>query len=137
MKIEVYRIPSEGLSLCEEIDPRKLDLAIDNINFRKGIKVRADVLRTYNVVSLSLNIEAEIYGNCCRCLEEYNIDFKSNLALNYPIEKADQVIDLDPEIREEIIINYPVKPLCKADCLGLCPRCGKNLNEGGCNCGST
>ena len=36
--------------------------------------------------------------------------------------------------REEIILGYPVKFLCKIDCLGLCPKCGQNLNEKKCDC---
>jgi uncharacterized protein len=72
--------------------------------------------------------------SCSRCLEEFESDFKKVIALNYPVDKSDPVINLEPDIREEIIIDYPLKPLCKPDCKGLCPKCGRNLNEGNCSC---
>jgi uncharacterized protein len=54
--------------------------------------------------------------------------------LNYSLDSSQQYLDLDQDIREEIILEYPLNPLCKADCKGLCPRCGKNLNQELCNC---
>ena len=43
-------------------------------------------------------------------------------------------IDLTPAVREQILLQIPSSPLCKDDCLGLCSRCGKDLNEGDCGC---
>ena len=47
---------------------------------------------------------------------------------------TDSICDLDEMIRHEIVLNVPMKPLCGEDCKGLCPVCGKNLNEGDCDC---
>jgi len=43
-------------------------------------------------------------------------------------------LELAPMLREHIILSAPMQPLCSDDCLGLCPRCRKNLNEGSCQC---
>lgn len=43
-------------------------------------------------------------------------------------------IELDKEIRDFAILTLPMKKLCTEDCKGLCPKCGKNLNDGSCNC---
>ena len=43
-------------------------------------------------------------------------------------------IELDDLLREDILLELPTKFLCKPDCKGLCPGCGKNLNEGKCDC---
>ncbi|MFZ5827999.1 MAG: YceD family protein [Bacillota bacterium] len=43
-------------------------------------------------------------------------------------------IDLTDPLRENILLELPIKPLCDADCKGLCPTCGTNLNEGDCAC---
>lgn len=43
-------------------------------------------------------------------------------------------LDLAALLWEEFSLALPVKPLCKPDCKGLCPECGKNLNEGACGC---
>ena len=43
-------------------------------------------------------------------------------------------LELAPMLREHVILSAPMQPLCSDDCLGLCARCGKNLNEGPCQC---
>ncbi len=43
-------------------------------------------------------------------------------------------LDLAPMLREHIILAAPMQPICSDECLGLCARCGKNLNEGPCQC---
>ncbi len=43
-------------------------------------------------------------------------------------------LDLAPMLREQLILASPMHPLCQDDCLGLCTRCGKDLNEGPCPC---
>ena len=43
-------------------------------------------------------------------------------------------LDTDVLIGNEILINWPVKILCKEDCKGICPKCGRDLNQGDCGC---
>ena len=43
-------------------------------------------------------------------------------------------VELAPMLREHIILAAPMQPLCREDCVGLCARCGKDLNEGPCQC---
>lgn len=43
-------------------------------------------------------------------------------------------LDLTQYLREQILLALPLKPLCRQDCLGLCPQCGADLNEGPCGC---
>ena len=45
-------------------------------------------------------------------------------------------LPLDELVEEELILNLPSKNLCRKDCRGLCPKCGRNLNEGLCGCRS-
>jgi uncharacterized protein len=45
-----------------------------------------------------------------------------------------QVLDLTEAVRQYRLTAEPMQPLCKPDCLGLCPHCGYNLNEGPCGC---
>lgn len=46
-------------------------------------------------------------------------------------------IDLSPAVREQVLLSVPASPLCREDCKGLCPKCGKDLNEGECGCDRT
>jgi uncharacterized protein len=47
---------------------------------------------------------------------------------------AGKVIDLDPLVREQIVLALPAYPVCKDACKGLCPVCGANLNDRECGC---
>ena len=50
----------------------------------------------------------------------------------YPL--GHEEIDLDPLIREALLLTLPLAPLCEAGCRGICPTCGADLNEGPCGC---
>jgi uncharacterized protein len=50
----------------------------------------------------------------------------------YPI--ADDTIDLGPLVRDAIVLELPMAPLCREDCRGLCPQCGADRNESDCQC---
>jgi uncharacterized protein len=41
---------------------------------------------------------------------------------------------LEDAVREQVLLALPLKLICREDCKGLCPQCGKNLNEGACSC---
>ncbi len=137
MKLIVNQVPAESLYLEEKIKPAELDLQTDLIKFRSDLAVKAQIYRITNALTVKLNIEALIGADCSRCLENFEWEFNKDVQFSFPLETSTTSIDLDPSIREEVILDYPIKPLCKTDCKGLCVKCGKNKNEGGCNCGST
>lgn len=137
MKINIHQITPEGLTLEEEVSPKMLDLDTDLVKFRKPLNIKAEVTKITNAVTVDLTSHTSIYMECSRCLNEFEIDFKKNLRLSYPVNESDKEIDLSPDIRDQIILDYPINPLCSPNCKGLCPNCGKNLNEGGCSCGIT
>jgi len=137
VKIDIRQVPEEGLTLSEDFDSKALDLDTDLIKFLSPVTAKVKVSKSYRAVSALLTLNARVRITCSRCLKDQEKDLSKSVALNFAVDKSDFIIDFDPEIREEIILDYPVNPLCKSDCNGLCPKCGKNLNEGGCNCGST
>jgi uncharacterized protein len=55
-----------------------------------------------------------------------------------PEEEAYKVdgleIDIEPMLRDAVVLALPLTPVCSEGCKGLCARCGQNLNEGGCAC---
>ena len=137
MKININNIPLEGLTLEEKVIPSVLDLETDSVKFSGPIKIRAEVSRVTNAVTVGLSLSGSILLICSRCLKEFNVALKKIPRLNYQVDKSEPIIDLDQDIKEEIILDYPINPLCNPDCKGLCPKCGKNLNEGGCSCAIT
>ena len=50
------------------------------------------------------------------------------------VEVRSEQLDLDELVREDILLELPTKFLCREDCKGICPKCGKNLNDGPCGC---
>lgn len=72
---------------------------------------------------------------CDRCLAQATTAQIIHFAEDF--DKADALddsLDITQLLRDELLANQPMKNLCKADCKGLCPKCGKNLNEGSCDC---
>lgn len=137
MKIETKQIPVGGLDLEEEIAPSELDLDSELISIKTPLKAKIRLEKITNVVNAQLNIFFEVYYVCSRCIDEFKNIVEKELSFTYQVESLNQIIDLSPDIRAEIILDYPIKPLCSPDCKGLCPHCGKNLNKGECNCAAT
>ena len=134
VKIYVNQIPPEGLILKEEISAGTLDLDTEMLQLVAGVKVEAEVYRGINCVSARLSLGAAMKAVCSRCLAEFDTGLDRRLDLNFPVDKTQNIIDLTEDIREGIMLDYPIKPLCKADCLGLCPVCGADLNVNKCGC---
>jgi uncharacterized protein len=133
MKIEVNRIPQEGLLLQESISAEGLDLETEEIKFTAPVDIKAAVYRITNTLNVSLDLLTKIATTCSRCLKRFTLELNKHLELNYSLGEVTS-IDLNEDIRQEIILDYPIKFLCKSDCRGLCPKCGKDLNEGECSC---
>jgi DUF177 domain-containing protein len=81
--------------------------------------------------------------SCARCLrpfqEEFRVDVRELFAPGAAPEGDDYsldegFLDLEPLIRDAVVLAMPFAPLCRADCLGLCPRCGGDRNAGECTC---
>ena len=80
-----------------------------------------------------------LVGECGRCLDpiEQELVIDVQELYLYPGTDSDdedasrvegEVIDLEPLIRDEVVLDLPFMPLCREDCAGLCPTCGTNLN---------
>lgn len=134
MKIYIDRIPQEGVRIQEAVAAASLDLDTDIVKFQQPIEIQAQVSRITNTVTVELALQSKIRLTCSRCLEDYEVELNKNLRLGYPVEKQQHMIDLSQDLREEIVLDYPIKPLCKVSCKGLCPKCGKNLNQEKCTC---
>ena len=83
-------------------------------------------------VLVSGEVKGEIELSCYSCNEKFVSHIEFQIAQSFP--ESSELIDLEDEIRQLFILNLPNRPLCRADCRGLCPECGKNLNTGNCGC---
>lgn len=131
MRIKINDIPKDGLELTESQEAGALDLARDDLRFVSPIDISAFVTRDKDEVYARVTAKGKLEITCARCLTPYRVDLKKDFDLNYDA-KGKTSLDLTEDIRQEIILEYPLKPLCRQDCKGLCQVCGKNLNEGSC-----
>lgn len=101
--------------------------------------------RTGEGIYLSGKLHSNLDIICVRCLKDAKVPAELQLddLYYYPAEAApegessigeDGFIDLAPLLRELAVLEIPIKPICKEDCLGLCVECGQDLNEGSCDC---
>jgi len=133
MKFNVNEILPEGLELKEEISVVSWDMETALIKFKGPISAKAMITREDDDIFVDLSVKGTALEECSRCAEIFKVPVLLNKRFLYSA-KTKPTINMDPDIREEIMLDYPIKPLCKPDCKGLCPVCGMNLNEGGCNC---
>lgn len=134
MKIPVKKMKNDQPETFEEeIDPADLDMDTDVMHFSEPIRVKAETFKDGDDLTVEVHVEGERTFDCSLCLEEFNNLFEKDFTLHYDIKGLDSVT-IDPDVREEIILDHPIRILCKPECKGLCLTCGANLNEGGCGC---
>jgi uncharacterized protein len=85
-------------------------------------------------------------GTCRRCAEPVSGELRigvheqfADAPLSGPSDEeiypiVDDAIDLGLLVRDAVVLELPMAPLCREDCAGLCPLCGANRNEGPCGC---
>jgi len=126
--------------------------------------LKAKVTKLGRKVLFQTRFTVPLEGQCKRCLKKVSIDEPIDLTLTFvPAEGAavakdagaaetaapfdpetvdeepytGKVIDLSGPLREQILLAIPPSPVCDEACKGLCPQCGKDLNQGDCGCERT
>ncbi len=123
----------------------------DGAEFEGDAHVVGDVTDAAGYMSLTLTATVSYKSICARCLEPVSGDFAVQLERTVAAEGTlteeqmdenvdeyavikDGMLDLDEEIREELLLSFPMRFLCREDCPGLCPKCGKPRADGDCGC---
>lgn len=141
-----------GKELSLTAVPEELHLKLDLAVLESDVTYAVMARRVDDEVFLDGTILYSVRFSCARCLEEFLEPFSNPLSIVIQlvgdaaaVEDGDQgqfvvfpeskkVFNLDQHLRDLITLELPMKPICKADCLGLCPKCGANLNESRCDC---
>ena len=90
-------------------------------------------------------VSGDVRCRCARCLTEFHapveVDVCELFAGPGHLEEEEdvyritgEVVDLEPMLRDELTLALPLNPLCREDCKGMCARCGRELNDGACDC---
>lgn len=129
-----------------------LDIPLEELGIYNGIgtfmspiSLRGEVINRAGVVTLSYNLKVVIRHLCDRCLNEfdreYDLDFEHFLIRGESLDEEEYVscpddsLDVNELAISDLLLAMPTKILCRDDCKGLCPDCGKDLNLGDCGCG--
>ena len=157
LKINVVTIPEGGLKYVLSEDGSRFkeclsDTADTDFKLRK-VDLDCLVTKTSTTVFIKGEFSAIIDSNCSRCLEDISVPIGGNFAYTLIPAKAEtredleltaeeleishyqgDLIDLTSIICEQIILQIPIKTLCREECKGLCSGCSINLNTSSCNC---
>jgi uncharacterized protein len=149
MKIVIADIPEEGLFL----DFEEQFGAEEGILLVSPAKAHLELIKTHGEIIVTGNVNAELELECSRCLGKFRRSMDEPVDVVYhPLDevgadrhelKDDEMdmgfyqgeeLDLTELVREQIMLNIQMKPLCDELCKGICPHCGTDLNTGTCNC---
>lgn len=155
MKVRLEDIPPEGLEVAFEdrlAKPAELGDQVAGLTAPPQARLRLE--RQGELVLGRGGYRAGLRLVCSRCLQEVEAQVGGPLEWVFgpvqPVSDAEEVqlngedmdalpyegdeLDLAQALRGEIGLSLPMAPLCRPDCRGLCPACGKPLAEGDCGC---
>ncbi len=163
MFIRVRDLEAEALQFDQEFPPGHIDLGAElKQTAPLHAEGRAELIEerspgikaTIKDIRLTGSFRGEVEVQCARCLEPVGRAVAAGYDLLYrplgAVPRDDEVsiseaeteigfykgdgLMLEDVLREQILLAVPVKAVCRDDCRGLCPHCGRNLNQGKCEC---
>ncbi len=144
---QVFLNDGERLAAEYELDLSELSF-YDVYPLEEPVKVNACVANEAGAVSISIAADVSYDAPCDRCGErtvtQFNFSFEHTLVQSLAGENdgeyvvlPDYKLDLDELVMSDVVLELPLKHLCREDCKGLCPKCGRNLNRQICSCDMT
>ncbi len=158
MKLDLRPLLAEDIRVLPvdfslEISAEDTDGDVGNlygVSFPSPLHVFGEITNTAGYMRMVLSASIPYTAACARCLREVSGTFSfrfektvapAKLMEDIREEDADDYVivhngflDVDEQLSEMLLLEFPSKILCREDCAGLCPRCGKDLNEGPCTC---
>ena len=138
--------PGASVSFSTSVDLSDLCYGV-SYPVSEPVMAEGTVRNTAGVLVMTGEISTCIHGICDRCANTFDRDVRIPIDVVLVTEMANEEnedewvfplegdsADLDDIVRTVFVLNLDSKLLCKEDCRGLCHRCGKNLNDGPCNC---
>ena len=145
-----------GPMLRGEADRIKIDYmlkpeSVKGAEFTDDAHVTGEITDDGGYMQMKLEATLPFRTVCARCLspveDEFRMEFVRTVADEGTLtdeqleDNVDEYVviqhgklDVDEELREDLILEFPMRILCSEDCPGLCPKCGKPLKDGDCGC---
>ncbi|MEU4242114.1 DUF177 domain-containing protein [Actinoplanes sp. NPDC026619] len=146
--VDTTKLPRQpgATRALKRVIPAPADLSLELISVPAGSDVELDVVLTSvsEGVYISGSVRGSLSGECGRCLNEISQPFDVSIAELFAYadstteETTDEdevgrmqgdLIDLEPAVRDAVVLALPTNPLCRADCPGLCPECGVHFDD--------
>jgi uncharacterized protein len=136
---------SRAERVAEPVQGLRMELAVVPME----LPVEGDLLLESLVegILVSGRLRGTMRLRCARCLGEFEQRFDievSELFMREPDPEEehyslapDGVLDMESMVRDAVVLAMPFSPLCRADCKGICERCGGDRNLAQCECGET
>jgi uncharacterized protein len=155
--LRALRLKDEPLDVDAHFTEAQLRLTGPLLRLGEPVKARLLVRASGDRAQVRGSLRGAISVTCCRCAKpfpqtvdkEFSVDYwpdpevEENEELELAYEDLDvgfyrnDELDLSAVVSEQIVLDVPMKPVCRDDCRGLCDRCGADLNEGDCGCDRT
>jgi uncharacterized protein len=141
---EIINIPGGVVPFEYELDIS--EYTFDSVEeFTSPVGVKGQVANRAGVLTVTGKIITDMTCVCARCLDLFpkhlDLDLNAFLAEELQDEDSEDIYLLDGDYADideiaftTLVLNMEQRFLCKEDCKGLCPKCGKNLNDGPCDC---
>ncbi len=142
----VFANIGKEISIDSSLDMSETDFS-GGFPLKTPVSVKGKVFNRAGVVEIDIFMDYDFDAPCDRCgkdtVKHYSIELDKMLATSIEGEESDTIItvpdmklDVDELVFTEVFLSLPAKHLCKETCKGYCFSCGKNLNEGNCECKS-
>ena len=155
--VNIASIPDAGLAFQAEVMAMHLQLPpTTEVELPTPIQVRGWLTKVTEQVYFQGTLQGTLAAQCSRCVDTIQSDFTAQMRVVYlppstrlqiegeeGVDAEDELdlymhdgvlLDLRPPVHDNVLLAFPVQPLCRPDCAGLCQVCGGNRNEVPCTC---
>ena len=155
LPIRLSDVPAEGLSLEFQCDPALLDPLGEGVSLVEPVEVSLRITPQDDRYVIEGTVRGTVRIECDRCVTPVTLAVNAPCAVDaIPAPPGidtgergglvlgeldvtfvpDALLNVQDLVREQLLLQVPMRVLCRDDCAGLCPRCRKNLNAGPCGC---
>jgi uncharacterized protein len=157
LKLNVAQLMKSPVGTTREYDLEETFSQVEDQPLTRPVAVHLHLTRINDGLLARGDVRTALEIACSRCLEpaeqpiafHFEEQFRPTIDIvtgqqvkeddddaGIPVYAIDSnhLMDLDEVVRENIVLETPMHPLCKPGCEGLCPRCGADLNKGACGC---
>jgi uncharacterized protein len=161
--LHIEQLKEKEFSHEFEEDPQVFPIIAEMIKnrecaFLKPLNIGLRAFRIRELFEVQGTFRTSVRLPCSRCLKDFDTPLASDFELTYTKEipglmdvfedeeielRVEEIgmiyfkgeeINLQQGIQEQVVMTFPLQPLCDENCKGLCPNCGSDLNQGDCGC---